>query len=96
MRKLSGAEGSCEVTFTLPADVRAESVYLCGEFNDWSTSATPMDRDDDGAFAVTVVLEPGRNYRFRYLLDGARWENDWAADDYAANDFGGDDSVVSL
>ena len=32
----------------------------------------------------------------RYLLDGQRWDNDWAADAYVRNDFGGDDSVVDL
>jgi hypothetical protein len=38
----------------------------------------------------------GRRYRFRYLLDGERWANDGAADDYVANDFGVDDSVIDL
>jgi hypothetical protein len=28
------------------------------------------------------------------LLDGERWENDWAADGYAPNNFGTEDSVV--
>jgi len=30
------------------------------------------------------------------LLDGRRWDNDWAADGYVSNGFGGDDSVVDL
>jgi hypothetical protein len=47
-------------------------------------------------FSLTVDLDAGRAYRFRYLLDGQRWDNDWAADAYVANDFGGDDSVVDL
>ena len=45
---------------------------------------------------MTVDLDAGRAYRFRYLLDGQRWDNDWAADAYQPNDFGGDDSVVDL
>ncbi len=45
---------------------------------------------------MTVGLDAGRAYRFRYLLDGQRWDNDWAADAYEPNDFGGDDSVVDL
>ena len=44
---------------------------------------------------MTVSLNAGRAYRFRYLL-GQRWDNDWAADAYQPNDFGGDDSVVDL
>ena len=55
-----------------------------------------MHRDADGGFSVTVSLDAGRAYRFRYLLDGQRWDNDWAADAYQPNDFGGDDSVVDL
>jgi hypothetical protein len=41
-----------------------------------------------------VTLAGNSTYRFRYLLDDERWENDWSADDYVANEFGGDDSVV--
>jgi hypothetical protein len=55
-----------------------------------------MRRDADGGFSVTVELEVGRAYRFRYLLDGVRWENDWAADAYVPNSYGEDDSVVDL
>ena len=50
-----------------------------------------MRRDAEGGFSVIVDLEAGRAYRFRYLLDGQRWENDWAADAYLPNSFGGDD-----
>ena len=32
--------------------------------------------------------------QYRYLLDGARWENDWQADKYLRNEYGGDNSVV--
>jgi hypothetical protein len=55
-----------------------------------------MRRDADGGFSLTIELEPGRAYRFRYLLDGDRWENDWAADAYVPNEFGADDSLVDL
>jgi len=54
-----------------------------------------MDRVGD-VFSLTIELQPGRAYRFRYLLDGERWENDWDADAYVPNAFGTDDSVVDL
>lgn len=83
-----------DVTFTLPADVQADSVALCGEFNEWSTENMKLERNGDGSWLATVALEPGRAYRYRYLLDGQRWENAWQADDYVPNPYGSDDSVV--
>jgi 1,4-alpha-glucan branching enzyme len=83
------------VTFRLPESVVAEHACVVGDFNDWSPTADPMERDGD-AFVAALTLAPGRSYRFRYLLDGERWENDWAADAYLPNEFGGDDSVIDL
>jgi hypothetical protein len=88
-------DGFVTTMFRLPHAVEATAAHVVGEFNDWSETATPMEQDDDG-FVATVPLEPGRRYRFRYLLDGERWENDWAADDYVPNEFGGTDSVIDL
>ena len=96
VNKQPSRNGLCKVTFELPAEADAKSAHVCGDFNDWSPTATPMKRRKDGSLAATVSLEVGRRYRFRYLLDDGRWENDWAADGYAPNDFGGDDSVIDV
>lgn len=85
---------SCRVTFELPAEVGANTVALCGEFNEWDVTRHPMRRRRDGSFSTTVSLKPGAEYRFRYLIDGERWENDWEADKYVPNEFGSEDSVV--
>ncbi len=87
---------TCRVTFSVPPEVDAEHVHLCGEFNDWNETSHPMARRKDGRFSTTISLKAGRSYRFRYLLDGERWENDWEADAYVPNDFGTEDSVVEL
>jgi 1,4-alpha-glucan branching enzyme len=87
---------SREVTFELPSDVNAQTACLVGEFNEWDRESHPMTRREDGSFTLTVSLTPGQAYRFRYLLDGERWENDWEADAYWPNDFGSDDSVVHV
>ena len=86
--------GTVDVTFTLPAEVSAETVALCGDFNDWSVQSVMLERGSDGSWGATVALEPGRSYRYRYLLDGRCWENDWHADRYMPNSHGGTDSVV--
>src|SRR5512135_823905 len=95
MIKRTNPDGTVSVTFELTRQVGAGSANLCGDFNGWSQSATALSVDGD-IFAVTLQLDAGRRYRFRYLLDGYRWENDWAADEYIPNDFGGEDSVVDL
>lgn len=86
----------CRVTFKLPAEVEAETAALCGEFNGWDQAANPMKKLKDGSFSTTVSLSAGNSYRFRYLLDGSRWENDWEADSYAPNEHGSDDSIVEV
>jgi 1,4-alpha-glucan branching enzyme len=87
-------DASCDVTFEVPAAIGATTAHLCGEFNDWSTTACPMTPLPNAGFAVTIRLPAPGRFRFRYLLDGSRWANDWAADDYVPNGLGGDDSVV--
>ena len=86
-----------KVTFRLPraAAPEADQVHLVGEFNGWDPDATPMTRLKSGEFKVTVNLEVGREYRFRYLIDSQVWENDWEADDYVdAGLDGAENSVV--
>ena len=87
---------SARVTFELPAEVEAESVHLVGDFNDWSEEATPLARRKDGRFSTTLSLPANAVYRYRFLLDGSRWENDWSADAYVANDHGSEDSLLTL
>ena len=94
MIKRAAADGSILVTFELRSDVAFDSVFVCGDFNGW-THSHPMGFEGD-AFRITIPVPPGRAYRFRYYFDGGRWENDWAADSYVANEFGGEDSVVDL
>lgn len=97
MQKQSDADSSeVLVTFELPAEVNAQVACVVGEFNDWNPEAHPMARDEDGNFSVTVALQAGQAYRYRYLLDDGRWENDYAADAYEPNPHGSDDSVVQL
>ncbi len=86
----------CRVTFKLAPEVETEAVHLVGDFNDWDTSSHPMKKLKDGGFSLTVSLPADKTYRFRYLLDGERWENDWAADAYVPNEYGSDDSLVKV
>jgi hypothetical protein len=95
MIKTTGRNGTMSVTFTLAAAVDASQAAICGEWNDWSADRDIMEPTGVG-FTRTVELQDGRCYRFRYLLDGHRWENDCAADAYVPNEHGSDDSLVDL
>lgn len=89
----------CKVTFTLPTQAvkEARKVFLVGEFNEWSIQATPMKKQKDGSFAVTLELKTGREYQFRYCIDGLIWENDYEADRYEFSPIANtDNSVVTV
>lgn len=91
-----------EVTFRFqpPEGVEPASVTLRGSFNDWGE--TPMERQDDGSWSVTIELEPGA-HAYKYFIDG-EWPqdlSDWRglgpldpdADAYADDGFGGMNAV---
>lgn len=86
----------CKVTFRLPKDAAGDAgaVSIVGEFNNWNMSEHQMKKLKNGDFTATIELPCNREFRFRYLIDSCRWENDWFADKYLPNEFGSDDSVV--
>jgi 1,4-alpha-glucan branching enzyme len=90
---------ACKVTFNLSKDAvkQAKIVHLVGDFNNWDIAATPLKRMKDGSFQVSLQLETGRSYQFRYLIDEKTWENDWSADSYSPSSFGAaENSVVTV
>ena len=86
---------SAKVTFEL-REIDADAVHVAGDFNDWSTSQTPLAKRKDGRFSATVTLPAGKEYRYRYVLDGERWTNDDNADRYEPNEHGTEDGILDL
>jgi 1,4-alpha-glucan branching enzyme len=86
----------CRVTFKLPRDAapEARSVTIVGDFNDWNFNKTHMKKLKNGDFKLSLKLSCKREYKFKYLVDGMYWKNDWCADKYVPNPYGHDDSVV--
>jgi Glycogen recognition site of AMP-activated protein kinase len=85
--------GTVDGTFTLPVDVQAESVALCGQFNDWRADSIRLERGSNGCWRATVPLER-RSYHYRYLLDGERRKNARQAGRHMPNAYGSAGSVV--
>ncbi len=72
----------------------AKGVSVCGEFNGWSPSATPMKRHNDGHWETTVALAPGR-YQYKFVVDG-EWLLDPAARKTVPNEYGSLNSVLEV
>ncbi len=80
------------VRFAHPADERT-TVFVAGDFNDWSATSTPLSYDETlGAHETMIELPPGR-YRYRLVIDG-RWTADPHNQHKEVNDYGEFNSVV--
>jgi len=96
-KQLATKKGIVKVSFELSMSIMADRINLVGDFNDWDATATPMTLDRTTAvWKATIELRAGQRYRFRYLIDGKEWLNDWYADDHVENEYGSYDSVVDL
>jgi hypothetical protein len=62
------------VRFVYP-DTLVQSVSLGGDFNGWSPTATPLDREGP-VWVTRVFLDPG-TYEYKFMVDG-EWHTDRA------------------
>jgi len=89
----AGRPARIPVQFTL-RDVHAAQVALVGDFNDWSASATPLERGTvAGTWSVTLPVTPGRHV-YAFLIDGKTWMTDPRAQTAQDLDFGRENSVL--
>ena len=99
-KKYLKSKSICKVTFRVPAEVGVnhKMAFILGDFNNWDKSANRMKKlVKDGSFSVVVDLETGKEYEFKYLLDGNIWLNDDSADKQITTHFGdSSNSVVSV
>lgn len=75
----------CKVKFIVSAEEAcgAKRIVLVGDFNDWDPTASPMKKQKNGDFSLTLTLPVGGEHQFRYLADDSRWINDSDCDGYA-------------
>ena len=86
----------CKVTFRLSRKMagNAQKVAIAGDFNDWKSEQTPMKALKNGDFTVTLQLDQGREYRYRFVLDDHQWLTDDSADKQVYCDFAGAHNAV--
>jgi 1,4-alpha-glucan branching enzyme len=100
-KKFLKSKNVVQVTFEvketeLPENIDVKQIHLVGDFNDWEKTATSLDYVKSArAYKTRVKLEPGQEFQFRYLINGANWHNDWQADGYVSNQVDGDNCLVN-
>ena len=91
-----GARDQVTVRLFLEAP-RASAVSVVGDWNGWDPSSQRLsDRNGDGVWEIEIRLEPGREYRYQFLVDGERWIPDPNAPLKVDDGFGGTDSVLHI
>ena len=83
-----------KVSFALPDSLWATTIHLVGDFNGWDRASHQFRRGRDGQWTITVELEIGHVYQFRYLLDGRNWMNEEGADGFLTNRYGGENGLI--
>jgi 1,4-alpha-glucan branching enzyme len=53
----------------------ASRVAVAGDFNGWSATSHPLDREARDLWALEVTLGPGR-HEYKFLVDDRQWWND--------------------
>lgn len=90
----SSRPGHVQIVFELPSSIWANQIFLTGEFNEWDEHSLPMKQDRDGVWRKSLDLPSGRNYEFRYIIDG-QWQIDFHADFFSSNIFVAQNSVIN-
>ncbi len=92
-------KSNVKVTFSISKEIGKpySSASVVGDFNDWNAENGVMSKKKDGSFSVAINLERGKEYQFRYVLDGNVWLNDESADKTVPTNFSdANNSVVAL
>src|ERR1051325_3468338 len=84
--RLLFAAGEEPTEFSLVAP-QAKAVFVAGEFNHWSKTATPLKRDTNGRWSATIPLLPGK-HAYKFVVDG-EWKVDGANPEQTKDGFGG-------
>ena len=73
----------------------ARTVQAAGDFNGWNPTRTPLEPASNGAWTVTIPLEPGR-YEYQFVVDGEQWIADPFAVEQNDDGFGSRNAVLDV
>jgi 1,4-alpha-glucan branching enzyme len=73
----------------------ARMVHAAGDFNGWNPAQTPLEELPNGAWAVTIPLQPGR-YEYMFVVNGDQWIADPFAAEESDDGFGSRNAVLDV
>jgi 1,4-alpha-glucan branching enzyme len=74
----------------------AQTVHLAGSFNNWSTSADPMQRDAAGRWTIRKAL-PAGTHQYKFVVNGgAQWKEDPMNPQSTDDGYGGKNSLLDV
>jgi serine protease AprX len=77
-------------------DDSAATVAVAGAFNDWDPGSFPMRRGPEGGWRAEMPAPPPGRYRYKLVIDGARWLADPSHARREPDPYGAFDSVVDV
>jgi serine protease AprX len=75
-------------------DDAAREVALAGDFSGWEP--LPLKREPDGLWRAALDIPAGGSYRYKFVVDGARWSEDPSNGFKEQDGFGGLNSVLNF
>ncbi len=94
IKKSADKDSKVKVTFTLPYSEGESQIFVAGDFNEWNQVSHKLVKRSNGTCSVSLLLDPGQRYRFRYYSADGRWFNDESADAYEPSDHASENCIL--
>lgn len=95
MERLFGVRKTNDGILFVQPQQSARQISVAGDFNNWSPSATPLNKDEAlGVWQTCIPIPPGR-YRYRVVIDG-QWKHDQYNSSIETNPFGELNSILEV
>jgi len=75
---------------------QASSVSLAGEFNDWDSTSTRLQKDEHGMWRTALEAPPPGLYHYKFVINGEWWFEDPTNGMKAPDNRGGLNSVLII
>lgn len=69
---------------------------VAGDFNDWNWAQHRCTRHGDGIWRAELPLLAAGRYRYKFVIDGVRWQDDPGNGMKEPDEYGGFNSVLHV